>query len=432
MSDGGSSSIRLRLHFDYPPPAAADCRRCWLLVDRSRCRVVADLESLIRDKFGFSRGSVLSLFVQDCYLPHTESVYVVRDDDSVRVKVDPLPQVNGHSSCPASGAIKHRKRKSVLEEENQDSLRRKKKKRSKREGQSEEQDTAEVSEWDGSKETSTKSPKKIKKKKKKDSGRTCPSVSPPPDPLAQDCHTPSSLWAEDNTASPHSKACLPSRSPHQSIIRTKPAPPTTPSKPPHKPEPLQSLDSSQKLTAASSLDSSHTSQMQQEEQQEQEDEEEEEEIQLVIHPPRHQRGESRGGGRGHWRVGFKSSTEHEVQTTTPVVLQNGTPQQDYTLMPLLAAPPQVGQKIAFKLLELTENYTPEVSEYKEGKIISFDLTTKQIELELLTASQAPSGPGKFDLVYQDPDGSERVEYAVSRGSRVTELWETLLEPRLII
>lgn len=31
---------------------------------------------------------------------------------------------------------------------------------------------------------------------------------------------------------------------------------------------------------------------------------------------------------------------------------------------------------------------------------------------------APVEPGKFDLVYQNPDGTERVEYAVSRESRV--------------
>nr|XP_019959220.1 PREDICTED: coilin-like [Paralichthys olivaceus] len=85
-----------------------------------------------------------------------------------------------------------------------------------------------------------------------------------------------------------------------------------------------------------------------------------------------------------------------------------------------------------QLLELGENYTPEISEYKEGKIVSFDLTTKQIELELLHASQAPVEPGKFDLVYQNADGSESVEYAVSRGAWVTERWDSLLEPRLII
>lgn len=31
---------------------------------------------------------------------------------------------------------------------------------------------------------------------------------------------------------------------------------------------------------------------------------------------------------------------------------------------------------------------------------------------------APAEPGKFDLVYQNPDGSERVEYAVTHGSQV--------------
>jgi hypothetical protein len=35
---------------------------------------------------------------------------------------------------------------------------------------------------------------------------------------------------------------------------------------------------------------------------------------------------------------------------------------------------------------------------------------------------APAEPGKFDLVYQNADGSESVEYAVSRsGSRVSGL-----------
>ncbi|XP_010790279.1 coilin, partial [Notothenia coriiceps] len=84
MAAHGKNFIRVRLHFDYPPPAVAGCRMCWLLADLNTCRVVADLESLIREKFGFSRSSVLQLFLQDCYLPHTESVCVVRDDDSLR------------------------------------------------------------------------------------------------------------------------------------------------------------------------------------------------------------------------------------------------------------------------------------------------------------------------------------------------------------
>uniref|UniRef100_A0AAQ6IIR3 Coilin tudor domain-containing protein n=1 Tax=Anabas testudineus TaxID=64144 RepID=A0AAQ6IIR3_ANATE len=141
-------------------------------------------------------------------------------------------------------------------------------------------------------------------------------------------------------------------------------------------------------------------------------------------PGERERGRGTGVNRGHsgsFKFSNSEAKEPSYQTdsltNTSVVFQNGaesTPKQDYSSMPLLAAPPQVGQKIAFKLLELTENYTPEVSEYKVCVIIAF----------------SPAEPGKFDLVYQNPDGSERVEYAVSRG--VTERWDSLLEPRLII
>lgn len=103
MAAHSNNFIRVRLHFDYPPPALVDCRMCWLLVDLNTCRVVADLESIIREKFDFSRRSILNLFIEDCYLPHTESIYVVRDNDSVRcaslccwtcglvIKTSPLP-----------------------------------------------------------------------------------------------------------------------------------------------------------------------------------------------------------------------------------------------------------------------------------------------------------------------------------------------------
>lgn len=84
MAAPSNNIIRVRLEFDYPPPALVDCRMCWLLVDLNTCRVVGDLESIIREKFEFSRRSILNLFIESCYLPHTESIYVVRDNDSVR------------------------------------------------------------------------------------------------------------------------------------------------------------------------------------------------------------------------------------------------------------------------------------------------------------------------------------------------------------
>nr|XP_015211502.1 PREDICTED: coilin [Lepisosteus oculatus] len=155
--------------------------------------------------------------------------------------------------------------------------------------------------------------------------------------------------------------------------------------------------------------------------------------------PRGGRGRARAGPRNHVYYNYNGGEQQhdgDALTNSSVVLQNpaaDAPKRDYSLLPLLAAPPAVGQLIAFKLLELTENYSPEVSDYKEGRIVGFDQSTRQLELELLSsAPAAPAEPGKFDLVYHTPDGAEIVEYAVSRGSKLTERWDSLLEPRLIV
>ncbi|KFP13631.1 Coilin, partial [Egretta garzetta] len=158
------------------------------------------------------------------------------------------------------------------------------------------------------------------------------------------------------------------------------------------------------------------------------------------------RGMMRGQGRGrganpgffynYSSEGQKQRQLNEAATNTSVLVQNPVevPKRDYSVLPLLAAPPQVGERIAFKRLELTENYSPEVSDYKEGKIISWNPDKKQIELEILSSSagQLAKEPGKFDLVYQSADGAELIEYAVPQDTKITESWDALIEPRLIV
>ncbi|XP_075879790.1 coilin [Nelusetta ayraudi] len=557
MAAHGSNFIRLRLHFDYPPPAVVDCRMCWLLVDLNTSRVVADLESVIREKFDFSRGSILSLFIDDCYLPHTESIYVVRDNDSVRVKVDRLSHVNGGVSHLDETSDSGRKRRRPTEEdgpeENGVSTEFKKKKRKK----AHEQSVENVKKPEPNNTGSTKSHEKSteKKKKKKTKKEKNSTVTPTPDgstkkrplPVEQTVKNKksqinnvsssdsSSSSEEDEppkkTAAQKSAPKTPSSTPAPSKTlstskpaQKKPAPPSSSSvsssdedtsvKPPPKtkPEAQKTLKPVQKKPAPPSsssvsssdedktvkpplktkpsahttpkagrsndkqtpvLRSSNAEQQQQQKQAPSQDQarasSSEDEIPFIIHKPVQQpgfgvRGQSswraRGGRGKSWRgdpgerrkaegaTGGQNgsmelnrngpkepSYQTDSLTNTSVIFQNGAesaPKKDYSSMPLLAAPPKVGQRIAFKLLELTENYTPEVSEYKEGKIVSFDAATKQIELELHNASRAPVEPGKFDLVYENADGTETVEYAVSRDSRVTERWESLLEPRLII
>ncbi|NXP36661.1 COIL protein, partial [Leiothrix lutea] len=146
------------------------------------------------------------------------------------------------------------------------------------------------------------------------------------------------------------------------------------------------------------------------------------------------RGMMRGHGRGanpgffynYSSEGQKQRHLNEAATNTSVLVQNPVeiPKRDYSVLPLLAAPPQVGERIAFKRLELTENYSPEVSDYKVlfSFLLSFTHRTTIVAKE----------PGKFDLVYQSADGVELIEYAVPQDTKITESWDALIEPRLIV
>ncbi|GAB5580874.1 coilin isoform X1 [Prionailurus iriomotensis] len=131
----------------------------------------------------------------------------------------------------------------------------------------------------------------------------------------------------------------------------------------------------------------------------------------------------RGRGRGRGQaVSFvlnrnpeyqKHQQLNEMVTNSSTIIQNPVEtHKDYSLLPLLAAAPQVGEKIAFKLLELTSDYSPDVSDYKEW--------------------WSMKEPGKFDLVYHNENGTEVVEYAVTQEKRITVFWRELIDPRLIV
>ncbi|NXW04423.1 COIL protein, partial [Fregetta grallaria] len=150
------------------------------------------------------------------------------------------------------------------------------------------------------------------------------------------------------------------------------------------------------------------------------------------------RGMMRGQGRGrganpgffynYSSEGQKQRQLNEAATNTSVLVQNPVevPKRDYSVLPLLAAPPQVGERIAFKRLELTENYSPEVSDYKV--LFFFPPLIHSQNYYRCVAKE----PGKFDLVYQSADGAELIEYAVPQDTKITESWDALIEPRLIV
>ncbi|NWV94280.1 COIL protein, partial [Machaerirhynchus nigripectus] len=144
----------------------------------------------------------------------------------------------------------------------------------------------------------------------------------------------------------------------------------------------------------------------------------------------HGRGANPGFFYNYSSEGQKQRQLNEAATNTSVLVQNPVeiPKRDYSVLPLLAAPPQVGERIAFKRLELSENYSPEVSDYKLKNQPKINPQTKVVLISFCGAKE----PGKFDLVYQSADGAELIEYAVPQDTKITESWDALIEPRLIV
>uniref|UniRef100_A0A9J7XE90 Coilin p80 n=1 Tax=Cyprinus carpio carpio TaxID=630221 RepID=A0A9J7XE90_CYPCA len=529
MATSSLNTVRVRLYFDYPPPATPECRMCWLLVDLNKCRVVADLSSIIKEKFGYSRRTILDLFIEDCYLPPTESIYIVRDNDSIRVKVSSAVYINGEVVYQNTEEYNSKTKKRGREGETQISEGLSKKKK---------HEDAQIS-GSAPAEDAKKKKKKKKKKEVKESATTQKNTetlsstknnrkgvtAAPTSEKTTRAKTqqPTSSSSESSEDESHNKAPPPKPKPKQNGPAKKPRKESTSSsddtEKPKSNVPVQSLPVTPKLSSTtsklplqtpqrreSSTDSSSSSSsspsqarttakksqvttppssataqsvsssVSKEPQDKPESSDSEaSEIELVIKKPNlqgmglkiagvspgvseaagrdrgHTRGQERGRGRGAnrgsgrggfgrakgtpWKQDFHHNYENgerqkqnDSLTNESFILQNPpeiAPRRDYAALPLLAAPPAVGQKIAFKLLELTENYTPEVSDYKEGKIIAFNPQTKVLELELLSQPQASAEPGKFDLVYQNPDGSESVEYAVTHGSQVHLFFHSL-------
>lgn len=98
---------------------------------------------------------------------------------------------------------------------------------------------------------------------------------------------------------------------------------------------------------------------------------------------------------------------------------NGTAakEKDYSSFPTLEAVPGVGAVIAYKVMELSVDYTPEVSAYKEGKVLGVEGET--LFIELLAGFVKRSG-GRFELGEEDT-----VEKNVQHGMK------ELIEPVLL-
>ncbi|XP_069849340.1 coilin [Dipodomys merriami] len=547
-----TETVRLRLQFDYPPPATPHCTVFWLLVDLNRCRVVTDLISLVRHRFGFSSGALLGLYLDGGLLPPTESARLVRDNDSLRVKLeereileDPVVVRNGGDLHSSPRKTKKRTLKLVEDEENELGYSYSKKHWKRQKSNSNQEKALDLEPKAGTDGT-------VKKKNKRRSKAPCGTmgeqeeetkrISPKKKEKCEykkQIRNPKSSGKERSTCnsnSPKSSASL-AKIRSQAGAVTEPKGPETASESESSQESSSdvfsngnSLDKlsvelskegpatknpamnkvaaktafnlpTSKINAARATSSSSDSSTESDDQP----------VMLknslecasgslktaglfagrgcpgpgpssqapnamgwkpgdsngIKQTPGPLPGVSvsgnlgRGWGRGEPWKGVRGrglrgrgrgrgnvvpcvlhrSAEYqkqqqlsEVVSNSSTIIQNPVEihKKDYSLLPLLAAAPRVGEKIAFKLLELTSDYTPDVSDYKEGKILSHNSETQQVDIEILSSLPALKEPGKFDLVYHNENGTEVVEYAVTQERRITVFWRELIDPRLIV
>ncbi|KAJ3139164.1 hypothetical protein HDU90_000527 [Geranomyces variabilis] len=74
----------------------------------------------------------------------------------------------------------------------------------------------------------------------------------------------------------------------------------------------------------------------------------------------------------------QSSQSAEKSNTATVA---AAPRKDYESMPLFTNRPVVGQVLVYKLLELSQSCTPEISDYKEATVIAYDNKRSLITLQ---------------------------------------------------
>lgn len=557
-----AETVRVRLQFDYPPPATPHCTVFWLLVDLNRCRVVTDLISLIRQRFGFSSGALLGLYLEGGLLPPSESARLVRDNDCLRVKLEDqgLPEAlivsNGGDSNFPCRKSKKRAFKLVEDEETDqgykypdkywkrqedsgpnekasdletklfpDEVRRTKNKRkSKVAGIPAEEDEEET------KKKSSKRKEKCEQKKQTRASKS-PKQQTHKEGGSQNCSFPRASYRSSLAKARRRSSTGAKGSP--SYLSESESCPDSVSDGHCSVTTMQGVTLSEKLsaellkdgatkTAAANRQSSKPSftfssgkGKASRASSSSSDSSSESEDQFLVSknmlegasdflkttglfagqgcsspglsletpgimgwkPSDSNRGRQapgpnvpvpsslgrgwgrgedflfgkglrgrgiRGRGRGRGQTvscilnrsseSQKQKQLNDILTNSSTVIQNPveTSKKDYSLLPLLAAAPQVGEKIAFKLLELTSDYSPDVSDYKEGKILSHDPETQQVDIEVLSSLPALKEPGKFDLVYHNENGTEVVEYAVTQEKRITVFWKELIDPRLII
>lgn len=89
---------------------------------------------------------------------------------------------------------------------------------------------------------------------------------------------------------------------------------------------------------------------------------------------------------------------------------SSVPKINYDKFENLIGSPRLNDKIAFQILEISTNFTPEISDYKTGTVIEFDEKTNEVTLKMNNKyNQILQRPSKFSVVLDDTDKESIVQ-----------------------
>ena len=125
------------------------------------------------------------------------------------------------------------------------------------------------------------------------------------------------------------------------------------------------------------------------------------------------------------------SNRSTVHPGTKIHTENGFQGKDecYSDMPLLKSLPDIGDRIAFKVLEISNNYTPTLSGYKVGTVSEIFSQQNMLNVELDPQFIKGNKPkeGKFEL----PDSELDESCEMVQGNQKSFQWTELYEPKKV-
>ncbi|KAI8487351.1 hypothetical protein Bbelb_348200 [Branchiostoma belcheri] len=484
-----STCARVRLRFDQPPPLLfGSGPGAWLLVDMDSCRLVADLEFLIKRRFGMSRRRRLHLWLDGFLLPPTEKIAVVRDGDIIRRQKKRKVQTSEEEEdepAPAKLRIQNKDTKRKKQKFNgSDSgvstsssavpvpakvASTKAKEVQKTQTKKREIQTSKGSAINGGKQSSTKTVKLATTKsrgKAKDSSSS--SSSEDTSSSSEDTDSDSSSSDSSSTSSDTSKEVKPRSSLN---VNTKTCNrPGLVSKPQQrKNKPDSSSDTGTSSSDSSSSDTDGDVSVNKQTQSRQ----------AAVGIP-----EQRHSNPIEWedvllqcrkgflyrdsRLSLELENNNQLQAVTSIKGRaTGSPSKGHIVFdtdsesdsgssgtggertvfqirrcpppvphlylrtmafPPLHGPPRVGDRIAYKILEMSANYCPEISSYKEAVVTGYDPSSGDLQLDMvydITAYMRQNQPGRFEM---DVDLEEQED---KTDNKVTVAVSALVEPKLV-